>query len=140
MARGRYVDHGNDVWCPPLSVSANRKSNRTNRRILAQCHRRGRGSSLARLFVRQSTRNFVLARWSRSHSDAARLGLSNDAHLRAVRPVVLQIRSLQQKRCCRKSADLSAERQPFADDRENSAETRGDDQWLGGRSECNLPF
>ena len=38
----------------------------------------------------------------------------------------------------RQSADLSAEREPFAHARENSAQTRRDDQRLGGRSECAL--
>ena len=56
-----------------------------------------------------------------SHADAARLGLSNDADLRAIRPVVLRIRTLQREGGRRQSSDLSAEREPFAHAGKNSA-------------------
>jgi DNA ligase-1 len=49
------------------------------------------------LFVRQSAGNLVFTRWRGTYADAAWFGLSNDADLRAIRAIVLQIRPLQQK-------------------------------------------
>src|SRR5581483_2904672 len=92
---GRNVDYGNDVRSAALQIPADRTSHATNCRFRARRAGRRRRAGLARLFVRQSAGNFVRARRRRAHSDAARLRFSNDAHLRTVRPDILQIRSLQ---------------------------------------------
>ena len=50
----------------------------------------------------------------------------------------LRIRALQRERSRGQGFDLSAEREPFAHARKNSAQTRRHDQRLGGRSERDL--
>ena len=72
------------------------------------------------------------------NADAPRFGLSDDPNLRAVWPIILQISSLQPKRCCWKSSDLPTQREPFADAGKDWAQTGRDDQRLGCRSKRNL--
>ena len=93
----------------------------------------------ARLLVRQSAGNSLLARRRRAHADAARLGLSDDADLRAVRTVVLRITNATTRRnvagkvlICPPSANRSRMLERIR------KQTRRDDQRLGGRSKCNL--
>src|SRR5438270_442374 len=51
----------------------------------------------ARLLVRQSPGDLVFTRWRGTDPDVARLRLSDDAHLRTIRTVVLRICALQQE-------------------------------------------
>ena len=95
MAAGRHADHGNDLRLAALSVAADRRSRRSKSSPFAAKRWRRRGAGFARLFVRQSAGNSLRARRRRPKADAARLGLSDDADLRAVRPSVLRIRTLQ---------------------------------------------
>ena len=55
-----------------------------------------------------------------AQADAARLGLPNDAHLRAIRPDLLRIRALQGERGRGQGPDLPAERESFAHARKDS--------------------
>src|SRR6266478_1607724 len=97
MPRGRHVNHGNDLRFDALPISSDRTSERADRRILSRNNRRRRSTGTPRLFVRQSAGNLVFTRWRGTYADAAWFGLSNDADLRAIRAIVLQIRPLQQK-------------------------------------------
>src|SRR5438105_13574059 len=97
MARGRHVSHGKDLRFAALSISEERTSDRADCRILSRYNRRLRSACTPGLFVRQSAGNLVFTRWRGTYADAAWFGLSNDADLRAIRAIVLQIRPLQQK-------------------------------------------
>ena len=120
MEAGRHSDHGNDLRPAAISPAADRIGRATDRRLLPR-GAGGRGDArAARLLVRQSAGDSLLARGGRSPADAARLGLSDDAHLRAVRPGFLRIRALQPEGGRRQGADLSAERESLAHAGKNS--------------------
>ncbi len=140
MAASRHADHGNDLRAPPLSLPADGGSGGADRGLRPRDAGRRRRPSPARLLVRQSAGNSLLARRRRSPPHAARLRLPHDAHLRAVRPTVRRIRTLRRRQGGRQSPDLSAQRESLAHAGKNPAQTRGHDQRLGDRSERALPL
>src|SRR5439155_25724887 len=98
MARGRHVNHGNDIRFAALSISEDRTRDRADCRILSRYNGRRRSAGTPGLFVRQSAGNLVFTRWRGTYADDVWFGLSNDEELRGIRASVLQIGPEQRNR------------------------------------------